>query len=46
LPVETSEEDLRKFLVGIRIEAIELNEGSCILKLASLKDVREALTFD
>ena len=46
LPVEASEDDLRKFLVGIKIEAIEHNEGMCTLKLTSLKDVREALTFD
>lgn len=46
LPCEATEDDLRKFMHTLRIENLTIIDGVATLKVHSLKDVREAMTYD
>lgn len=46
LPYEATEDDLRKFMHLIRIESLVINNSVATLKVSTMKDVREAMTYD
>lgn len=46
IPHEATEDDIRKFMHTIRIEALHISDAVATMKVSSLKDVGECLTYD
>ena len=47
LPIEATEDDLRQLMTTVKVEDIAVTEGgSAVMRVSSIKDVREALTYD
>ena len=46
LPCEATEDELYKFMHTLNIVNLVINDGVATMKVQSVKDVREAMTYD